>query len=178
MLNAVNRSGTLGKRDYCILLILSELGLRRREVASLRKSSITKSADGRTLLNFTGKREQERCVPISRRLDLALGDYLGSNGQAQTSDDGPIFLNASHGRLSDSAIYDLVAKHALAAQIAKPVTPHSFRHFAITEAAEVEESTLSLRAFSGHRSVASLTRYTHINELRAIERIQMKRGIT
>jgi len=176
MLAAINRSETTGTRDYCIILMLAQLPLRRHELSSLRYGNL-ESADGRTILKFIGKRDQDRSMVLSKSVIDALAEYRQAAGVTVLSDEMPLFPNGGGKCLSDQAIYEIVQKYAELAGIGKHITPHTFKHFNITEAAHVEPNQAALQAFSGHRSISSLNQYTHFHKLDTFEDVQRKRGI-
>lgn len=81
------RQTTSGLRDYAILLLLAQLGLRSREIVSLTLDSIDWDNSS---LSFVGKGGQSAILPMTADVGEALADYL-SNGRP-TSSSRALFL--------------------------------------------------------------------------------------
>ena len=73
VLDAIDRSTSLGRRDYAVLLLLSRLGLRASEVATLCLQDIDWQ-DG--VLTIRGKARQRAQMPLPSEVGAAIGDYL------------------------------------------------------------------------------------------------------
>lgn len=162
-------------RDYCILRMLAELGLRRHELISLTVSTLSKNAASRTLLRVIGKRDKERIIPLTEGLIEVLPRYLETLGPLRPEE--ALFRNRNGRPLSDQTVYNIVRHYADLAKIQKRVTPHSFRHFVVTDAAESGSAPDAIKYLTGHSSVATVERYTHLNSIDTIDRIQDKRGL-
>lgn len=166
-------SGACGDRDWVILSMMAETGMRRFEIAGLDIGNI-KKINGETVLDFYGKREKHRMIPLSPLLSERLWKYINSTTYTLRAED-PVFLSSkSDQRVALVTLNQIITRRAKQAGL-KNVTPHSFRHFAITEAAKVEDSDLKLLEFSGHASVQTLRRYTHFNKVDTIGSINARR---
>lgn len=161
------------QRDRCIILLLSELGLRRHEVAQLKQNSLGKLADGRTIIKFVGKGNKDRDIPISRSLLAEIDKYRG----VAQHNDRPLFLNKNGSGISSDGIYEIVRKYAHLARINKEITPHSFRHFVTTDAYLATGDATKVMTITGHKHVSTVQRYIHLNEVNTITEIQERRGI-
>ena len=166
----------VGMRNLLIVQMVTELGLRRAEIAKMTYGNLREDAAGRKVLKFVGKREKERSLPVSQELLANLAKYREMAGVTVLSDDIPLTPNSSGEVLCGQYIYEMVQNYADAAGVCKKVTPHSFRHYAITDAAKVEDNMLALMEFSGHASVATLKRYTHFQDTEKVQQIQDKRA--
>jgi site-specific recombinase XerD len=171
MLARCDRTKQVGRRNYAMLLMMAELGLRRHEVVTLTHGNL-KTADGRTIVEFIGKREKERRLPLSTRLVEAIREASSS-----AAPNSPLFAGKDGIQLSDARVYAIIRSLGEKAGVTQRISPHSLRHFAITDAAKVEDSVLKLQQFSGHSCVATLARYTHFKCDEIIQGIQRKRGM-
>ena len=82
--NAVDRTSSIGKRDYAILLLASRLGMRAGDIASLKLDSLDfKNQRICFIQNKTGSVSELYMVP---EIKTALMDYLSTDRPASTSD--------------------------------------------------------------------------------------------
>jgi integrase/recombinase XerD len=127
ILDQVDTSGALGKRDKAILEVLYATGIRRSELRHLLLSDLN-LAEG--LLRVTqGKGGKDRGVPLGGVAVRALGTYLEHSrpellGQCVTD---RLFLSYRGKPLDPHTLGTLVKAHAQAARITKVVTPHVWR---------------------------------------------------
>ncbi len=154
--------GTLkGKRDYAILRLLWDNGLRRSEVVKCNVEDF--DPEGRCLwILGKGKGTQKERVDLSEKTAAAIIDYLEARGNP---DEGPLFTNVDragkgNGRLTSQAVYVLVRDLCKQAGISKPMSPHRIRHSAITEALELTNGNVRLvQKFSRHAKLETLQVY-------------------
>jgi len=175
VLLTVDKRTVAGKRDYCILLLMIQLGLRREEVATLTRKNLSKDSVGRTILTFIGKGDKEATMPLSKSVIDALDEY--SFWTKAVSDSDPLFLTKTGKQITGDTIFDLVKKYVEKAKIPKTISPHSFRHMAITEVWRVAKNVPDVLHFSRHKRVDTALRYDESSSINAIEDIQKKRGI-
>ena len=175
ILSSIVRQDLRGLRDRCIVLMLAELGLRRHELTGLSVRSMQKDADGRTILTVLGKGDKQRTLPVSNLLREQINCYM-SRFTALAPDD-PVFRNRDGGRLSDNMVYNIVQHYADLAGITKTISPHSFRHYAVTDAIHSGSQPIEVRSLTGHARVDTVAGYTHLNEIETARTVQERRGI-
>jgi integrase/recombinase XerC len=118
------------KRDFALLLLLCELGLRRLEIEQLNVGDFSMRNKSLAILG-KGKGTQKQYLETSPRLAGAIADYLLTAGHAL--DKGPLFRNLSRnsehkgGRLTGEAIRLIVRNYGRMLGI-DDVAPHKFRH--------------------------------------------------
>lgn len=146
-----------GLRDKVLLGLLVGAGLRREEAATLAWSDIVR-ADGRTILNITGKGDKTRPIPVSQALAGLLADWAAVIGS-----DGRILRNVDQvGRVGESmsgqAILDTVQRYGRA--IGYPgLRPHDLRrtYARIGYDAGIDIGQVSL--LLGHADIKTTQRY-------------------
>jgi len=151
-----------GKRDYAILRLLWDNGLRRSEVVKCNVEDF--DPEGRCLwILGKGKGTQKERVDLSEKTAVAIMDYLTARGE--NPKEGPLFTNVDRagkgsGRLTPQAVYVLVRNLCKQAGISKPMSPHRIRHSAITEALELTNGNVRLvQKFSRHAKLETLQVY-------------------
>ena len=138
-----------------ILELLPATGLRISEICGLRVSDL-RQHQGRCVLQFRGKRDKERIVPLTRAGDQTLKHYLNrhapSNWLFETHLGGPI---GPHG----------VRKYTRAIAQKHPelegLSPHVLRHTYATMALRRGVDLKRLQLLLGHENIATTQRYLH-----------------
>lgn len=170
-------------RDKTILELLFSSGLRVSELANLKRDDINVKKDEFTV---SGKGRKRRVVFISEQAKYWLKKYL-----AARKDVNP-YLFVSHDKrsgksvkvgkkgvkeadsqpLTPRSIQRIVQRHAKAAGITKPVTPHTLRHSYATDLLQNGADIRSVQSMLGHSSITTTQIYTHITdkELRNIHK--------
>jgi integrase/recombinase XerD len=180
ILAAVDRSTWIGLRDYALLLMMMQTGLRLAEITGLRDQDLTLGVGAH--VRCEGKGRKERCTPLTRSTVAVLRAWIAQRG----SDTPQLFPNSRGGRLSHDAVQDLVAKYTAAAQKGCPsllnrrITPHMLRHTAAMELlqAGIDRSLIAL--WLGHESVETTQVYLDANLVikeQILERTQPTKGV-
>jgi len=111
-----------------------------------------------------GKGDKERLVPfgqvagdwLRRYLEQSRGAILG--GQ-QTED---LFVTARGRGMTRAMFWLLVRKHAQAAGITAPLSPHTLRHAFATHLLNHGADLRAVQMLLGHANIATTTIYTHV----------------
>ncbi len=160
ILAAPDRSTWTGRRDYVLLLIAVQTGLRVSELTALRPEDITLGPGAH--VHCIGKGRKERCVPLRREAVSALRAWMAEIARKPSE---YLFPNARGGSLSPDGVQFLLAKHAKAARevcpsmAREPVTPHVLRHTTAMELLQhgVDRSVIAL--WLGHESMETTQAY-------------------
>ncbi len=129
LLAAPDRSTARGRRDYALLLLALESGLRVSELTGLTRGSVDLGGGGH--VRCQGKGRKERITPLRRETRSVLRTWLDERGGA---DGDPLFPGPRGGSLSRDAVRRLVERHVARAALACPplaakeVSPHTLRH--------------------------------------------------
>ncbi len=180
LLSQPNRYTVKGKRDYAILLILLLTGLRRSELANIRRGDIQERGD-KLYLTYTCKGGARTVRDIPRRCWEAIEDYLVDSGR-EINDDSPLFTSTTnagerlrhyygknghngHHPLTPEAIRQMVTYYSRCAfGEGVKVSPHTLRHTAGTLLRESGRSIEEVQSFLKHRRVDTTRRYLHVVE--------------
>lgn len=164
ILAAIDQSSWCGMRDYALLLIAMQTGLRLAEITGLRPCDVTLGPGA--YVRCQGKGRKERCTPLTRSTARVLRAW---RHRASDPSDGYLFPSARGGRLSHDAVQGLVTKHVTAARPSCPtlkgrkITPHMLRHTAAMELlnAGIDRSLIAI--WLGHESVETTQVYLDAN---------------
>ena len=152
-----------GVRNYVMVEVLYDCGLRVSELVNLRLSNIY--ADEQYLQVF-GKGNKERWVPVCERALHLLGLYIHNVRSHITPKPGEekiVFLNRRGSRLTRQMVFMMLKQAVSDAGIKKRVSPHSLRHSFATELVENGADLRAVQEMLGHESVATTEVYTHIS---------------
>ncbi len=146
-------------RDYCIMTIFLNCGLRLAELCGLDLTDI--SFENKTM-RVLGKGGKERMVYLNDACISAISDYIKVRPDADTK---ALFLSNRKTRISRRRVQELTEKYVREAGLTnKGITTHKLRHTAATLMYQYGGcDTLVLKDVLGHKSVATTEIYTHLS---------------
>jgi site-specific recombinase XerD len=162
VLAAPDQSTWLGRRDYTILLVALQTGLRVSELANLRCSDVVLGTGAH--IRCEGKGRKQRCTPLRRQTVKALTEWLKERNGSVAD---PLFLTIRGEKLSRDAFEHVVRKYTGTAAKNRPslrgkrVSPHVLRHSTAMELLQngVDQSVIAL--WLGHESIETTQIYIH-----------------
>ena len=156
LLNAVD--GKNAQRDYCILCLFLNCGLRISEMVGLNLTDIRQDS-----LLIHGKGSKERVVYLNPASAKALNDWLQVRKDIPTADKNAVFLSNRRTRMSVDAVQVMVHKTLLKAGLdASHISPHKLRHTAATLMLQNGVDVRTLQEVLGHENLNTTQIYTHI----------------
>jgi integrase/recombinase XerD len=187
LLRMPDRRTRIGIRDYAILRVLGEAGLRSAELRGLRVRHLERARSDspcRRLRVVRGKGGRGRVVDLTASADDAVEAWLARHpvarpiggGRRLPPDGAPLFctlgrLGRDPGRsLSAAALNGLVSLHANRAGIAAHLRhPHVLRAYWATRHAELGTPLHHLMRLGGWQSLRTLEAYLQVNEQDLLE---------
>lgn len=161
LLNAVD--GTYKERDYCILTIFLNCGLRLSELVSINYTDI----DTDHSLTILGKGNKERKVYLNSACIKSIEDYMQVRpvDGVRKEDKKALFLSARLRRISPKTVQHLVNEYLEKAGLGgRGLSVHKLRHTAATlmyQHGNVD--VLVLKDILGHENVGTTEIYTHLS---------------
>jgi integrase/recombinase XerC len=138
------RGGVLGLRDFALVRVAFECGLRRFELTGANVADF--DGEGLEILG-KGRQEKER-RPLSKESAAALRAYLEARGPVENT--APLFVNDDGKRLTGDGVAFVLRRLSKDAGIPN-VRPHGLRHACITEALEASNGSIrDVQALSRH----------------------------
>jgi site-specific recombinase XerD len=165
ILASIDRSTSLGRRDYLLVLLLFETGARAQEVATLRTTSVQLRDPPQVQL--LGKGRKERVCPLRKRTAGLLRDHLRERADALRDDN--LFVGVRGGPLTRFGILRIVQRRAreasksLASLASKRIGVHTFRHSAAIHLLRAGNDLTVIRGWLGHASVLTTDQYTDVD---------------
>lgn len=171
--------GSNAKRDFAILMLFLNCGIRRAELVGL---NLTDVYDDR--IRVLGKGNKERIVYMGSSCKKAIDDYLVERKQIVLTDNRALFGSRDKNRISVTAVHRLVKKHMLAAGLdASQLSAHKLRHTAATLMLSNGVDVKTVQEVLGHENLNTTQIYTHIestelkiaSEANPISKIKIKK---
>ena len=147
------------ERDYCILCIFLNCGLRISEIVGLNLSDIRTDH-----LRVVGKGNKERVVYLNDATADAINRYLLVRKNEPAIDKSALFLSNRKTRISREAVHNMVKKSLLRAGLdASKYSAHKLRHTAATLMLQNGVDVRTLQELLGHEHLNTTQIYTHVD---------------
>jgi len=151
-------SGPNEKRDYAILMLFLNCGIRRSELVGL---NLTDVYDDR--IRVIGKGNKERFVYFGTSCRKAIDAYLIERHKKVLTDNRALFGSRDNNRISVTAVHRLVKKAFLQAGLdATQFSAHKLRHTAATMMLSGGVDVKTVQEVLGHENLNTTQIYTHI----------------
>lgn len=156
-----NVDGTYKERDYCILTLFLNCGLRLSELVGLNLSDIR---DDNTI-RVTGKGNKERILYLNQACVDAIRDYRKVRPVDGVKDKNALFLSRLKQRISPKTVQHIVYTNLQKAGLESyGYSAHKLRHTAATlmyQQGNVD--ILILKEILGHENLGTTEIYTHLS---------------
>mgnify|MGYP001603328615 CR=1 FL=1 len=147
-----------GFRNWTMMLLMLDTGLRLGEVLGLRRDRIDWQASRLTVL---GKGDKERAVPFGGAVKKALWDYAQWRGDVAGQD--IFFLDQFGGQICPRHFQIRLKRYGKAANIeGVRVSPHTLRHTFATQYILNGGDAFSLQAMLGHSTLEMVKIYVRL----------------
>ena len=152
--------GKNSSRDYCILTLFLNCGLRISELVSLNKTDVRGDQ-----LRVLGKGNKERMLYLNDACQKALSDWLTERDALTLADQNALFVTLQNRRrISKAAVHKLVKKHLTAAGLdSTQYSSHKLRHTAATLMLQNGVDVRTLQEVLGHDHLNTTQIYTHVD---------------
>ena len=151
-------SGPNEKRDYAILMLFLNCGIRRSELVGLNLSDVYEDR-----IRVMGKGNKERIVYFGSSCRKAIDAYLIERNKKVLSDNRALFGSRDNNRISVTAVHRLVKKALLQAGLdSTQFSAHKLRHTAATMMLSGGVDVKTVQEVLGHENLNTTQIYTHI----------------
>lgn len=179
LLESVPKDNPNYERDYCILTLFLNCGMRLAELVGINLSDIESDM---SKLFVTGKGNKMRVVYLNSACKSALNDYLAVRQTNATKfgqpiiDKNALFLSSRRTRISRTMVQTLVYDYLkLAGLDGRGLSVHKLRHTAATLMYDGGEGVdiLTLQTVLGHEQLTTTQIYTHLADKKLEEAAEM-----
>ncbi len=151
-------SGQNEIRDYAILMLFLNCGIRRSELVNLNISDVYEDR-----IRVVGKGNKERFVYFGSACRKAIDAYLPERNKKVLSDNRALFGSRDNNRISVTAVHRLVKKALLQAGLdSTQFSAHKLRHTAATMMLSGGVDVKTVQEVLGHENLNTTQIYTHI----------------
>lgn len=151
-------SGPNEKRDYAILMLFLNCGIRRSELVNLNLTDVYEDR-----IRVVGKGNKERFVYFGSACRKAIDAYLPERNKKVLSDNRALFGSRDNNRISVTAVHRLVKKALLQAGLdSTQFSAHKLRHTAATMMLSGGVDVKTVQEVLGHENLNTTQIYTHI----------------
>lgn len=151
-------SGANEKRDYAILMLFLNCGIRRSELVGLNLTDVYEDR-----IRVVGKGNKERFVYFGTACRKAIDAYMAERAEKTLSDNRALFGSRDGNRISVTAVHRLVKKALLQAGLdSTQFSAHKLRHTAATMMLSGGVDVKTVQEVLGHENLNTTQIYTHI----------------
>ncbi len=161
LLGAPDLGTPLGLRDRTMLELMYASGLRVSELVLLKSVEVGMNEG---VLRVTGKGDKTRLVPFGEEARAWIERYLKEARPAILGGqiDDALFVTARGGAMTRQMFWTLIKKHAAAAGINAPLSPHTLRHAFATHLLNHGADLRVVQLLLGHADISTTQIYTHV----------------
>ncbi len=170
IIDCIDISTDIGKRNQCILEVLYGCGLRVSELVDLKISNINFKED---FIIVEGKGEKMRLVPLAKSTAEFIKDYIQTvrnKSKINKKHEDTLFLNSRGTNMSRVIVFIIIKELTQKAGISKSISPHTFRHSFATHLLQNGADLRFIQEMLGHSSITTTQIYTRLKteELREV----------
>jgi site-specific recombinase XerD len=151
-------SGPNEKRDYAIIMLFLNCGIRRSELVGLNINDVYEDR-----IRVVGKGNKERFVYFGTPCRKAIDAYLPERQKKVLTDNRALFGSRDNNRISVTAVHRLIKKYLLMAGLdPDQFSAHKLRHTAATMMLSGGVDVKTVQEVLGHENLNTTQIYTHI----------------
>ncbi len=160
LLNTIDKYTPVGSRNYCILLLLIDTGLRISELTCIKLIDINFT---QSYVKVVGKGQKERMVPFYSLTRKELTKYINRYRPNLCSIDSSYLFPTKDGdNISVNSVQQMIKRLAITAGLNIKCHPHIFRHTCATMFLARGGSPVILKEIMGHESFQTTQKYIHL----------------
>lgn len=163
VLNSMDKGNKNYYRDYCILTLFLNCGMRLSELCNIEIEKIKEDT-----LTIIGKGNKERTVYLNEASISAIENYLKNRNDSKATKEAKkyLFLSNKYRPINKRSVEILVKKHIENAGFKdQKYTPHKLRHTAATLMYKYGNVDIrSLQNILGHENISTTQIYTHVDD--------------
>lgn len=157
-LDTLHDGSPLAVRDQAMLELFYSSGLRLAELAALNTDHLTAHH-----VRVIGKGGKPRQVPVGRRAQQALSEWLACRGGLASEGETALFLGQRGKRLGHRAIQKRLAQLSIERGLPEHLHPHRLRHSFASHLLESSQDLRAVQELLGHANLSTTQVYTRLD---------------
>ncbi len=155
--------GPTKERDYCMLVLFLNCGMRLSELVSLNMSDVR---HGTSTMKITGKGNKERIIYLNDACIDAIDRYVAVRPNDALIDKNALFISKQNKRISPKTVQYIVKKYLAQIDLSGPgYSVHKLRHTAATLMYQHGHVDIRvLKDILGHENLGTTQIYTHLSD--------------
>jgi len=162
LLHSMNKENKNFERDYCIITLFLNCGMRLSELCGIKIDKIKGD-----ILTIIGKGNKERTVYLNDACIRAINGYMAVRDDSKASEEDKkyLLLSSRQKPINKRTVEILVKKHVSnSGMVNGKYTPHKLRHTAATLMYKHGNVDIrSLQSILGHENISTTQIYTHVD---------------
>ena len=158
-LRGLDKTSYTGLRDYIIVLLILDTGIRTKELLALRQKDYSRENQSITITKVTAKTRRQRMAYLSGSTANALEDFLDRKPKEW---EDWLFPNYEGQQLKVEHLDKAFARHSRECGV--KITPYQLRHSFATLFLKSGGDLFSLQHLMGHSDLRMTKRYTELDE--------------
>lgn len=156
----LNYNGKFKERDYCILTLFLNCGLRLSELVGINIKDIGENGT----LKIKGKGNKERMIYLNKACTKSIENYLRVRPKEGVKDKAALFISRQNNRISNKTVQFLVDTYLSRAGLSElGCSTHKLRHTAATLMYQYGNVDIRvLKDILGHENLGTTEIYTHL----------------
>ncbi|MFI3324545.1 MAG: tyrosine recombinase XerC [Clostridia bacterium] len=152
--------GNFKERDYCMLTLFLNCGLRLSELVGINFNDIIRNNNS---LRVVGKGNKERIVYLNQSCIQAIDEYIKVRPKDNVVDKNALFLSKRLVRISPKTVQYIVNTYLAKIGLGAGYSVHKLRHTAATLMHQNGVDIRVLQDILGHENLGTTEIYTHIS---------------
>jgi len=155
--------GPTKERDYCMLVLFLNCGMRLSELVSINLSDVNHGASS---IRIVGKGNKERMVYLNDACIDSIDHYIAVRPKNALVDKNALFISKQNKRISPKTVQYIVKKYLAEIELGGPgFSVHKLRHTAATLMYQHGHVDIRvLKDILGHENLGTTEIYTHLSD--------------
>lgn len=171
MFDSIDVKTIIGRRNYCILEMLYDTGIRVSELVNLEVTNIDYY---NSYIKVFGKGSKERIIPMIDTLKSAIKDYVEYSrpdllAKCKENRTLKLFLNSRGNPLTTRGVRVILDEITSKTSSNLKIHPHLLRHSFATHMLNGGADLRSVQTLLGHANLSTTQIYTHVSKEQLIK---------
>lgn len=151
-------SDFISARDKCMFEFMYGCGLRLSELTVLNVRDVQGPR-----VKVTGKGNKQRVLPVGRKAQAALKEYLPYRANQLNGEQPALFISNRGDRISNRQVEKRLDHWCQKISLQRNISPHTLRHSFATHVLQSSGDLRGVQELLGHANISTTQVYTHLD---------------